>query len=48
MMTQGMWNKDSYLRQLPHFTSTIIQRCTEKVCFLFIIECDYVLSFLEN
>jgi hypothetical protein len=33
MVTQGMWNKDSYLRQLPHFTSEIIQRCTEKVCF---------------
>jgi len=30
MVTQGMWNKDSYLRQLPHFTSEIIQRCTEK------------------
>ncbi|CAF3930211.1 unnamed protein product [Rotaria magnacalcarata] len=32
MVTQGMWNKDPYLRQLPHFTSEIIQRCTEKVC----------------
>lgn len=31
MVTQGMWNKDSYLRQLPHFTSEIIQRCTDKV-----------------
>ena len=30
MITQAMWNKDSYLRQLPHFTSDIIQRCTEK------------------
>ena len=30
MITQAMWNKDSYLRQLPHFTSEIIQRCTEK------------------
>ena len=30
MVTQGMWNKDSYLRQLPHFTTEIIQRCTEK------------------
>ncbi|CAF0840833.1 unnamed protein product [Adineta steineri] len=30
MITQGMWNKDSFLRQLPHFTSEIIQRCTEK------------------
>ena len=30
MVTQGMWNKDPYLRQLPHFTSEIVQRCTEK------------------
>ena len=30
MITQAMWNKDSYLKQLPHFTSEIIQRCTEK------------------
>jgi pre-mRNA-splicing helicase BRR2 len=27
MMTQAMWNKDSYLKQLPHFTSETIQRC---------------------
>ncbi len=31
MVTQGMWNKDSYLKQIPHFTPEIIQRCTEKV-----------------
>ena len=24
MCTQAMWNKDSYLRQLPHFTLDII------------------------
>ncbi|CAF1146942.1 unnamed protein product [Didymodactylos carnosus] len=30
MVTQAMWNKDSYLRQLPHFTTEIIHRCTEK------------------
>ncbi|UJR08870.1 hypothetical protein I4U23_013125 [Adineta vaga] len=30
MITQAMWNKDSFLKQLPHFTSEIIQRCTEK------------------
>ncbi|CAF4162165.1 unnamed protein product, partial [Rotaria sordida] len=29
MVTQVMWNKDPYLKQLPHFTSEIIQRCTE-------------------
>jgi pre-mRNA-splicing helicase BRR2 len=27
MMTQAMWNKDSYLKQLPHFTSETISRC---------------------
>ncbi|RWS27216.1 U5 small nuclear ribonucleoprotein 200 kDa helicase-like protein, partial [Leptotrombidium deliense] len=30
MVTQSVWNKDSYLKQLPHFTTEIIQRCTEK------------------
>ena len=25
-----MWNKDSYLKQLPHFTSDIIKRCQQK------------------
>ncbi|CAG0914379.1 unnamed protein product [Notodromas monacha] len=30
MVTQAMWNKDSYLRQLPHFTPEIIKRCQEK------------------
>jgi pre-mRNA-splicing helicase BRR2 len=32
MITQSIWNKDSYLKQLPYFTNEIIQRCTEKVC----------------
>lgn len=31
MVTQAMWSKDSYLKQLPHFTSDIIKRCTDKV-----------------
>merc|ERR1711997_663725 len=30
MMTQAMWNKDSYLKQLPHFTSETISRCKAK------------------
>ncbi|CAF4179049.1 unnamed protein product, partial [Adineta steineri] len=30
MITQAMWNKDSYLKQLPYFTKDIIQRCIEK------------------
>lgn len=31
MVTQAMWSKDSYLKQLPHFNADIIKRCTEKV-----------------
>ena len=31
MMTQAMWSKDSFLKQLPHFTSDVIKRCTDKV-----------------
>lgn len=31
MMTQAMWSKDSFLKQLPHFTSDVIKKCTEKV-----------------
>lgn len=30
MVTQAMWSKDSYLKQLPHFNSEIIKRCQEK------------------
>ncbi|XKL59609.1 hypothetical protein PGB90_000625 [Kerria lacca] len=30
MVTQAMWSKDSYLKQLPHFTPEIIKRCAEK------------------
>ncbi|KAK2163706.1 hypothetical protein LSH36_75g12085 [Paralvinella palmiformis] len=30
MVTQAMWKRDSYLKQLPHFTPEIIKRCTEK------------------
>ncbi|KMQ83630.1 putative u5 small nuclear ribonucleoprotein helicase [Lasius niger] len=30
MVTQAMWSKDSYLKQLPHFTAETIMRCTDK------------------
>ncbi|EPQ09075.1 U5 small nuclear ribonucleoprotein 200 kDa helicase [Myotis brandtii] len=30
MVTQAMWPKDPYLKQLPHFTSEHIKRCTDK------------------
>jgi len=29
MVTQAMWKKDSYLKQLPHFNADIIKRCNE-------------------
>ncbi|CAC5400832.1 SNRNP200 [Mytilus coruscus] len=30
MVTQAMWGKDSYLKQLPHFTSEIVKKCQDK------------------
>jgi pre-mRNA-splicing helicase BRR2 len=30
MCTQAMWNKDSFLKQLPHFTSELIDKCKER------------------
>lgn len=30
MVTQAMWSKDSYLKQLPHFNAEIIKRCIDK------------------
>lgn len=30
MVTQAMWSKDSYLKQLPHFLPDIIKRCMDK------------------
>ena len=30
MVTQAMWSKDSYLKQLPHFTTDIVKKCTDK------------------
>ena len=26
-----MWSKDSYLKQIPHFTKELIEKCKEKV-----------------
>lgn len=31
MVTQAMWNKDSYLKQLPHFGQELVKKCTDKV-----------------
>ncbi|KAG1680515.1 U5 small nuclear ribonucleoprotein helicase [Nymphon striatum] len=30
MVTQAMWNKDQYLKQLPHFSNDNIKRCLDK------------------
>uniref|UniRef100_A0A8D0CCG7 U5 small nuclear ribonucleoprotein 200 kDa helicase n=1 Tax=Scleropages formosus TaxID=113540 RepID=A0A8D0CCG7_SCLFO len=32
MVTQAMWSKDSYLKQLPHFTSELTLQQKAKVC----------------
>jgi pre-mRNA-splicing helicase BRR2 len=29
MITQGLWNKDNVLKQIPHFTDAIIRRCMD-------------------
>jgi len=31
MVTQAMWAKDSYLKQIPHFSTDIIKRATDAV-----------------
>jgi len=38
MVTQAMWKKDSYLKQLPHFTADVIKRCADKVLVAFCSE----------
>ncbi|CAK8692210.1 U5 small nuclear ribonucleoprotein 200 kDa helicase-like [Clavelina lepadiformis] len=30
MVTQAMWSRDSYLKQLPHFGSDLIKKCSDK------------------
>jgi len=30
MITQALWARDSYLKQLPHFSSELIERCKSK------------------
>ena len=30
MITQAVWKKDSYLRQIPHFTHEIIKKMSNK------------------
>lgn len=38
MVTQGMWSKDSYLKQIPHFSTDIIKRCQEKVTYMALVK----------
>ena len=46
MVTQGMWSKDSYLKQIPHFSTDIIKRCQEKVTFIALEKrVQYILLF---
>merc|ERR1712096_216151 len=30
MITQATWSRDSYLKQIPHFTSDVIRRCEKQ------------------
>ena len=46
MVTQAMWGKDSYLKQLPHFTQDLIKKCQEKVCHSFCSELKILHVFL--
>ena len=47
MVTQAMWGKDSYLKQLPHFTQDLIKKCQEEnVCHSFCSELKILLVFL--
>uniref|UniRef100_A0A4W6G0Y3 Activating signal cointegrator 1 complex subunit 3 n=1 Tax=Lates calcarifer TaxID=8187 RepID=A0A4W6G0Y3_LATCA len=52
MVTQAMWSKDSYLKQLPFFTSEHIKRCTEKVKLDFVAPVmgihNYTLYFMSD
>lgn len=53
MVTQAMWSKDSYLKQLPHFSPEIVKRCTEKVnsqtiLYFTTFLMGYPLFFVEN
>uniref|UniRef100_A0AAY4EQY7 BRR2 homolog n=1 Tax=Denticeps clupeoides TaxID=299321 RepID=A0AAY4EQY7_9TELE len=52
MVTQAMWSKDSYLKQLPHFTTDHIKRCTDKVKLDFVAPVvgvhNYTLYFMSD
>lgn len=46
MVTQALWSKDSYLKQIPHFNAEVIKKCAEKVSELLIVRvCCSVLIF---
>lgn len=35
MLTQAMFTSESYLKQLPHCSASLLERCKEKVSFVF-------------
>lgn len=45
MCTQAMWNKDSYLKQLPHFTAEIIERCKQKQVGIRLLIINYYVNY---
>ncbi len=52
MVTQAVWHKDSYLRQLPHFTADRISKCqaagVESIFDLMELEDDARANLLEG
>ena len=52
MCTQAVWHKDSYLRQIPHFTAERINKCreakVETVFDLIELEDDARMELLEG
>ena len=41
MVTQAMWSRDSYLKQLPHFGADLIKKCADKVKKLLMVKNSY-------
>jgi len=46
MVTQAMWKKDSYLKQLPHFSADVIKRCSDKVALAKFLDCTALESYM--
>lgn len=37
MLTQAMFTSESYLKQLPHCSASLLERCKEKVSFISLV-----------